>query len=188
MRSTWQSPTAARPRASYSTPTAARKADSSGRRNTSMGEVDSMAWATDRSTQHTGRPAMRSPGRPAPPREVEQEFWRLIATGASSEDAATAVGVSAPVGSRWFRHGGGMPPMRLAEPTGRYLSFAEREELGLLKAQDHGVREIGRRMGRAASTISRELRRNAATRGGRFAVSYTHLRAHETDSYLVCRL
>jgi len=61
-----------------------------------------------------------------------------------------------------------MPPMSLAEPTGRYLSFAEREELGLLKAQDHGVREIGRRMGRDPSTISRELRRNAATRGGKF--------------------
>ena len=127
-----------------------------------------MAWPKDRSTQRTGRPAMRSPGRPAPPREVERKFWRLIATGVSSEDAAAAVGVSAPVGSRWFRHGGGMPPMSLAEPTGRYLSFAEREELGLLRAQDLGVREMGRRLGRDPSTISRELRRNAATRGGKF--------------------
>lgn len=58
--------------------------------------------------------------------------------------------------------------MSLGEPTGRYLSFAEREELGLLKAQDLGVREIGRRMRRDPSTISRELRRNAATRGGKF--------------------
>ena len=107
-----------------------------------------MAWPKDRTTQHTGRPAMRSPGRPPPPREVERRFWRLIATGVSSEDAAAAVGVSAPVGTRWFRHGGGMPPMSLAEPTGRYLSFAEREELGLLRAQNLGVREIGRRMGR----------------------------------------
>jgi hypothetical protein len=111
---------------------------------------------------------MCSPGRPSPPREVEREFWRLIATGVSSEEAAAVVGVSAPVGSRWFRHGGGMPPMSLAEPTGRYLSFAEREELGLLKAQHLGVREIGRRMGRDPSTISRELRRNAASRGGKF--------------------
>jgi len=57
-----------------------------------------------------------------------------------------------------------MPPISLAEPTGRYLSFAEREEIALLKAQDHGVREIARRIGRDPSTISRELRRNAATR------------------------
>ena len=35
-----------------------------------------------------------------------------------------------------------------------------------MRAQGHGVREIARRTGRAASTISRELRRNAATRGG----------------------
>jgi IS30 family transposase len=54
--------------------------------------------------------------------------------------------------------------MTLTEPTGRYLSFVEREEIAMLRAQGHGPREIGRRMGRDASTISRELRRNAATR------------------------
>lgn len=50
--------------------------------------------------------------------------------------------------------------------TGRYLSFAEREEIALARARGDGVREIAARLGRAASTISRELRRNAATRGG----------------------
>jgi len=60
-----------------------------------------------------------------------------------------------------------MPPISLDEPTGRYLSFAEREEIALLKAQDHGVREIARQIGRDPSTISRELRRNAATRHGK---------------------
>ena len=68
------------------------------------------------------------------------------------------------VGSHWFREGGGIPPMTLAEPSGRYLSFGEREEIAILHAQDHGPREIGRRIRRDASTISRELRRNAATR------------------------
>jgi IS30 family transposase len=110
---------------------------------------------------------MRSPGRPEPSRAVQRAFWRLIAAGATSEDAAAEVGVSTPVGSRWFRHAGGMPPICLAEPTGRYLSFAEREEIALLNAQHHGVREIARRIGRDPSTISRELRRNAATRAGK---------------------
>jgi IS30 family transposase len=119
--------------------------------------------AADRGT----RPAMRSPGRPYPPRHVEQDFWRRIAQGMGSEDAAVAVGVSAPVGSRWFRHGGGMPPISLAAPSGRYLSFVEREEVAILRAKDQGVREIARRVGRHPSTISRELRRNAATRGGK---------------------
>jgi IS30 family transposase len=60
-----------------------------------------------------------------------------------------------------------MSPLSLDEPTGRYLSFAEREEIALLRAQDVGVREIARRVGRDPGTISRELRRNAATRSGK---------------------
>jgi IS30 family transposase len=51
--------------------------------------------------------------------------------------------------------------------SGRYLSFAEREEIAILNSQYVGVREIARQVGRAPSTISRELRRNAATRGGK---------------------
>jgi len=46
------------------------------------------------------------------------------------------------------------------------LSLAEREELALLKSQGLAVREIARRMSRSPSTVSRELRRNATTRGG----------------------
>ncbi|GAA4878582.1 IS30 family transposase [Actinomycetospora straminea] len=111
---------------------------------------------------------MQSPGRPpANQRDVQRQFWRLIAEGLSSEDAALGCGVSVPVGSRWFRDGGGMPPFTLDEPLDRYLSFAEREEIALLRAQELGVRKIARAIGRDASTISRELRRNAATRGGR---------------------
>jgi len=119
-------------------------------------------WAADRAL----RPSMRSPGRPEPSRAVQRDFWRRIASGATTADAAETVGVSWPVGSRWFRHAGGMPPISLDEPTGRYLSFTEREEIALLRAQDVGVREIARRIGRDPGTISRELRRNAATRSG----------------------
>jgi IS30 family transposase len=98
---------------------------------------------------------------------VQRAFWRLIAEGSTTEDAATEVGVSTPVATRWFRHAGGMSPISLDEPAGRYLSFAEREEIALLNAQNHGVREIARRIGRDPGTISRELRRNAATRAGK---------------------
>src|SRR3954447_26045262 len=113
------------------------------------------------------RPAMRSPGRPMPARHVERAFWRLIAQGKRTEQAALEIGVSTPVASRWFRHAGGMPPLSLAEPTGRYLSFHERDDLAVLKAQGLGVRAIGRELKRDPGTISRELRRNAATRGGK---------------------
>ena len=60
-----------------------------------------------------------------------------------------------------------MPSVGQAPLSGRYLSFAEREEIALLRAQGQGVREIARQLGRSPSTLSRELRRNAATRGGR---------------------
>jgi IS30 family transposase len=60
-----------------------------------------------------------------------------------------------------------MPPISLDPHSGRYLSFEEREEIAVLRAQECGVREVARRLGRSPSTISRELRRNAATRGGR---------------------
>jgi IS30 family transposase len=120
-------------------------------------------WTADRAM----RAPMRSPGRPEPSRAVQREFWRLIASGITTVQAAEGVGVSAPVGIRWFRHAGGMASLSLDEPTGRYLSFAEREEIALLKAQNKGVREIARTIGRDPGTISRELRRNAATRGGK---------------------
>jgi IS30 family transposase len=48
--------------------------------------------------------------------------------------------------------------------SGRYLSFAEREDIAIWRAQELGMREIARRLNRSPSTISRELRRNASTR------------------------
>jgi IS30 family transposase len=110
---------------------------------------------------------MKSPGAPSFRREIEREFWREIAKGVTSEAAAAAVGVSTVVGTRWFRHRGGMPSIDLSPLSGRYLSFHEREEIAILNAQEVGVRDIARQLNRAPSTISRELRRNAATRGGK---------------------
>jgi IS30 family transposase len=142
--------------------------DSIGRRNTLVKEV---GMAGRRRSDRALRSKLRSPGRPPVARqEHRRRFWALIAGGLSSEEAAIGAGVSAPVGARWFRRSGGMPPSTLApsskQLSGRYLSFAEREELAVQRARGVGVREIARRMGRSGSTISRELRRNAATRSG----------------------
>ena len=110
---------------------------------------------------------MRSPGRPAVARrEHRQRFWAAIARGVASEDAGVEAGVSAAVGSRWFRECGGMPPSDFRPHSGRYLSFFEREEIAICRACGYGVREIARHLGRSPSAISRELRRNAGTRGG----------------------
>ncbi len=106
-----------------------------------------------------------SPGRPTVAwREDRARFWAAIARGVMTEDAAVEAGVSSPVAFRWFRHAGGVNPCLSPTVSGRYLSFSEREDIALFRAQGAGVRDIARRLGRSPSTISRELRRNASTR------------------------
>jgi IS30 family transposase len=106
-----------------------------------------------------------SPGRPTVAwREDRVKFWAAIATGVLTEVAAAEAGVSSPVGARWYRHAGGVNPPLPESLSGRYLSSGERENIALWRAQGVGVREIGRRLKRSPSTISRELRRNASTR------------------------
>jgi len=124
-----------------------------------------------RRSDRSGRPPLLSPGRPSVAgRDERRRFWAAIAVGMASEDAAVEAGVPPAIGTRWFRKAGGMPPAMFgpsAKPlSGRYLSFAEREEIALLRAQGYSMQEVARRLRRAVSTISRELRRNAATRSG----------------------
>jgi IS30 family transposase len=125
------------------------------------------------------RGKMWSPGRPSTARREDRvRFWEAIARGVSTEDAAVEAGVSPAVGTRWFRDAGGMPSLTLAPVSGRYLSFAERDEIAILHAQKLGVREIARRLGRSPSTISRELRRNASTRGNELTYRATTAQWH----------
>src|SRR5688572_18467078 len=102
-----------------------------------------------RRSERAGRAKLRSPGRPTVARyEERRRFWAGIAAGRSSENAAVGAGVSPAVGARWFREAGGMAASYLmpsAPPrSARYLAFTDREQIALLRAQGHGVREIGR--------------------------------------------
>jgi IS30 family transposase len=97
-------------------------------------------------------------GRPPLPREVPRLFWAQVRAGSSIEAAAVAVGVSKKVGRRWFHQCGGVSPA-ITPPTGRHLSFAEREDIALRRAAGEGVRAIARAIGRDPATVSRELRR-----------------------------
>lgn len=126
-----------------------------------------------RKSERSTRRKLDSPGRPPVwQRENLCRFWRSVASGLSSEEAAVAAGVSGPVGIRWFRSSGGMPPTHLAPSapplTCRNLTFPEREEIALECARGTGVRAIARKLGRSPSTASREIRRNSATRSGDF--------------------
>ncbi len=136
-----------------------------------------------RKSEQSTRQKLSSPGRPPVwQRENLYRFRREIAAGLSSEDAAIEAGVSAPVGNRWFRSSGGMPPTHLSPSAtplkNRSLTFSEREEIALECARGTGIRAIARKLGRSASTISREIRRNSATRGGDFDYRATTAQWH----------
>ena len=99
--------------------------------------------------------------------EVESAFWRLLGEGVGPVDAAARVGIGRKTGYRWRAETGGVAPAVLAEEarTARYLSRLERHRVASLRRDGVGVREVARQLGRAASTISRELKRNTAAPG-----------------------
>jgi IS30 family transposase len=99
--------------------------------------------------------------------------------------AAREVGVSRTTGHNWsrgykiYRHGqvtGFVPALeRLAvrQISARFLSQDERIEIADLRLAGLSIRQIASRLGRAPSTISRELRRNATR-----SVGYRPFEAH----------
>jgi hypothetical protein len=99
-------------------------------------------------------------------REVVRVFWEARSSGSSDEVAAEVAGLSLTAARVIVRqHGGVNPAIR---PTcRRFLSFRERELIAVWRAAGCGVREIGRRLGRSPSTISRELGRNIRNSGQR---------------------
>ena len=100
-------------------------------------------------------------------RRFERAFWLAVRDGLSTDDAARCAGVGIVTGAKWFHDAGGMSPLGLVEPSSRYLSHLERDEISVLVGQGLGVREIGRRINRSASTVSRELKTNTGWRGYR---------------------
>ena len=109
--------------------------------------------------------------KPPFPSEVRRRFWQGIRAGLSLEEAAAGAGASRSWALGVFNEAGGVNPVPVAEPVGRYLSFAEREELMRLDAAGLGVRAIARTLGRDPATISRDLRRSSGTRGYRASVA-----------------
>lgn len=109
--------------------------------------------------------------------EKQEWFARVIARGVSNSEACRIVGINRRTGTRW-RYGRTIlntvgqavhyPPVRLTVPTAphpRYLSFAERTTIADLQRAGVGIRGIADELGRAPSTVSRELRRNSDSRG-----------------------
>jgi len=109
--------------------------------------------------------------------EKQERFARLIGQGVSNSEACRIVGINRRTGTRWrygrtIRNTAGepmhYPAVSLAAPKEghpRYLSLAERTMIADLHRAGVSVCGIAQELGRAASTVSRELRRNADSRG-----------------------
>lgn len=94
-------------------------------------------------------------------RDVRRQYWQLIRSGCLRAEAAAQMGLDEATGKRWFRQAGGVVPAFVrVQPSGRYLSFAEREEIFAGVQREEPIRQIARRLGRPPSTVQRELRRN----------------------------
>lgn len=104
--------------------------------------------------------------------DKRERFLRLIAAGISNSEACRLVGVNRRTGTRW-RYGrrvvtraGGVviyPPVRTDERgprSARYLSERERVRIADLLAAGWTIRAVAQDLGRSASTVSREVRRN----------------------------
>ena len=119
-------------------------------------------------------------GRPAVPRAGRVRFWDGIRSGLGLREAAAAAGVHRHQAEAWFREAGGVPGNGPAAGRGRYLSLAEREEISRGLAEGLPQAEIARRLGRPASTVSREVRRNSPARGPRrYRATAAQVRAEE---------
>ena len=114
--------------------------------------------------------------------EAVQPFWAAMQRGEFISDAAAEAGTYRKQGTRWVAACGGVRPRRGRDLKGRCLSFAEREEIALARARGESIRVIARRLGRAPSTVSRELRRNADRRDGGYRATTAHALAYERAS------
>jgi transposase, IS30 family len=124
----------------------------------------------------SARRVKKGPGR-RPQSAKRERFVELRERGWTILGAAREVGASRTAGNNWsrgyktYRNGqvvGFVPALeRLAvrQINARFLSQDERIDIADLRHTGLSIRQIAHRLGRAPSTISRELRRNG-TRGG----------------------
>ncbi|WP_082703169.1 IS30 family transposase [Mycobacterium sp. IS-1496] len=94
-------------------------------------------------------------------------FWECVRQGLSPGEAGVAVGVSERCGQRWFREAGGVKPAnrppKAPGPRPR-LTFEERIEIQAGVHAGESLNSMARRLGRAVSTVKREIDNNCELR------------------------
>ena len=110
---------------------------------------------------------MKRRGRLPWPREVRRVFWDGVRAGLAVREAGAAAGAERAC-LDWFAAAGGVKGNGPGEAlSGRYLSLAEREEIAVGLAAGQSMRQVAARLGRPASTVSREVGRNSSRLGYR---------------------
>lgn len=112
--------------------------------------------------------------------ELLQRFWTVLQASQFLVDAADAIGTSRRTARRVWAAAGGVRPRRGRNLKGRYLSFAEREEIALGVASGESLRSIAGRLQRSPSTVSREISRNGTR--GRYRASMAQIFATDRAS------
>lgn len=135
------------------------------------------------------RRARRKPGS-APLAAKRDQYLRLMAQGMSNSAACRELGINRRTGSRW-RYG-----RKVADRTGRvrvyppiteqqdpdaisarFLSEDERIVIAEMLQARSSLRTIAKKLGRAPSTVSREVRRNRDSRSGKYRPFHAQRRA-----------
>ena len=104
----------------------------------------------------------------------KSEMWDRLETGESMRSVARRFGCAHSSVRRWVALSGFRRPVPgvVAEWSPRRLSLVEREEISRGVAAGESLRSIGRRLGRAASTVSREVASNGGR--GRYRATVAH--------------
>ncbi|WP_343317366.1 IS30 family transposase [Arthrobacter sp. TMP15] len=113
--------------------------------------------------------------------DLLQVFWAGMQAGDFITDAVIPINTSRRTGRTVLANAGGVRPRRGRNLKGRCLTFTQREEIAILRAQGQSLRAIGEVIGRSASTVSRELRRNTKP-GTAYRATSAHMLAYERAS------
>lgn len=100
-------------------------------------------------------------------RDRDTRYWELMRSGMTNTGACKILGVTRKTGQRIRarRRHQSVAVTRPATPSGRYLSLTERLRIADLMRLDYSMRGIAAELGRAPSTIKRELDRHRDAAG-----------------------
>jgi transposase, IS30 family len=137
-------------------------------------EIDRRASGVARGRARREALSARAARAAVPAAGRERALLQLVASGMTLTRAAGMAGVSVAAAYQWTMRMGRVPQTPSAARGDRYLDREERYEIARLRESGLSVRQVAARLGRAASTVSRELARNACPRTGGYQPERAH--------------